>query len=116
EVIRRRLPKDQTALEKPVALADIPLDEGWLGLPSTWGKDGRRPTIAAVRGFSGDRAETCWFPSERAAAAWQAFVSPDREITLAAPAGLGDKQKFVVHPAGSPVPAAVNLSNKLAPT
>lgn len=115
DVISQRLPKESDP-SQPVQLSEIPLEVGWLGDPSTWGKDGRRPAIARWNEFQGDRSQACWFPTERTAAVWQAFVAGTSEVVLEQPAGLGDKQKFNPHPAGKPVSVAIALAGKLKPT
>lgn len=112
DVIRRRVPKDFTA-GKPVKLADDPLEDGWLGDTSTWGKDGQLPTVAAWKDFTGDRERTCWFPSRRTAAVWQAFVGASKKVTITEPAGLGDGQPFAQHTAQKPVSVKVKLAPEL---
>jgi hypothetical protein len=113
-VISRRVPQE-SAIAKPVALKDIPLEDGWLGDPGTWGSDGRQPMIDAWRSFKGDKDTACWFPSQRAAAVWAGFVSGSKDIKIIAPAGLGDGQKFVSHPAGKPIAVKVAITAKLQP-
>jgi len=114
DVIGRRFPKEPDAA-KPGKLTEIPLEAGWLGDPSTWGKDGRRPTIAPWKDFKGARDQTCWFPTQRTAAVWQAFVTGTNDVALEQPAGLGDKQKFSVHSAGKPVFVKLSVAAKLKP-
>jgi hypothetical protein len=112
DVIRRRLPDGATALKGPVRLNDIPLDAGWVGDISSWKQ--RPAPITPAAQFKGDTAQVCWLPTKRTAAVWQAFVSPHaREVKIAAPPGLGDKQPFVVHPAAKPVKVRVTLDPKL---
>jgi len=115
EVISRRLPQEIVA-GKPVALKTITLEDGWLGDPANWGKDGRRPTISSWKDFKGDRELACWFPTQRVAAAWQAFVRGSKDVTIAEPAGLGDGQKFVSHSAGKPLAVKINVNAKITPT
>lgn len=115
DVIARRVPKDAPA-DKPVKLAGIPLEDGWLGDTATWGKDGRRPTVAAWKEFMGDRAKACWFPSGRSAATWRAFVGATKDVTITEPAGLGDGQAFVPHSAAKPVAVKLKLAAGLKPT
>ncbi len=114
DVISRRLPKEP-ADEKPVTLKEIPLEEGWIGDPLSWGKDGRRPTIQHYPDFKGDRDQTCWLPSQRTAAVWQAFVAGTKDVVVNEPAGLGDGQKFVTHPAAKPITVKVTIAAKLKP-
>ena len=114
EVIARRLPKAD-GIEKPVTLNEIPLEEGWLGDPSSWGKDGRRPTIQPWKDFKGDRDQTCWLPSPRTAAVWQAFVAGTKDVVINEPVGLGDGQKFVAHSAARPIAVKVTIAAKLKP-
>jgi hypothetical protein len=114
DVLTRRLPKEIDAA-RPTKLAEIPLEAGWLGDPSSWGKDGRRPTIAPWKEFKGDREQACWFPTQRTAAVWQAFVAGTNDVVLEQPSGLGDKQKFSVHPAGKPLAVTVSVAAKLKP-
>lgn len=114
DVITQRLPRDLDA-GKPIKLLDIPLETGWLGDPTTWGKDGRQPTITAWKDFKGDRSQACWFPTERTAAVWQAFVAGTNDVVLEQPSGLGDKQKFTLLPAGKPFTAQVTVAAKLKP-
>lgn len=108
DAVARRLPKQPLA-DKPPPLADIPLEDGWLGDTSTWGKDGKIPTVAAWKDFKGDRGAACWFPSERTAAVWRAFVGASKDVTIAEPPGLGDGQPFALHSAKKPVAVKVNL-------
>ncbi len=114
EVIARRLPKAD-GIEKPVTLNEIPLEEGWLGDPSSWGKDGRRPTIQPWKDFKGDRDQTCWLPSPRTAAVWQAFVAGTKDVVINEPVGLGDGQKFVAHSAAKPIAVTVTIAAKRKP-
>lgn len=114
DAIARRLPRVPIA-DKPTLLADIPLEDGWLGELSTWGKDGKIPTIAAYKGFKGDRDAACWLASPRAAAVWQAFVGANKDVTIAEPSGLGDKQAFVLHSAKKPVTVKVKLGDGVNP-
>lgn len=108
DVIARRVPKDAPT-DKPVKLADVPLEDGWLGDPTTWGRDGRVAT-AAWPDFKGNRDKACWFESKRTAAVWQAFVGASKEVTITEPPGLGDGQPFELHSAKKPVKVAVKLA------
>jgi hypothetical protein len=114
DVISRRLPR-QLEPEKPVALREVPLEDGWLGDPSAWSKDGKIPTVAAWKGYTGDRAGACWFPSPRTAAVWQAFVGASRDVVIAEPPGLGDGQPFLLHPATRPVVVKVRIGDRVKP-
>lgn len=114
DVIARRVPKESDP-GKPVKLADYPLEDGWLGDTSTWGKDGRLPVVALWREFKGDRAQACWFPSARTAATWQTFVGATKDVTITEPAGLGDGQAFVAHTAAKPVVVKLALAAALKP-
>lgn len=114
EVIARRLP-EEAATHGPVRLRDIPPEEGWLGDPATWGKDGRRPTMQSWKEFPGDRAHACWFPSQRVAAVWQAFVGGTREVAIREPAGLGDGRRFDLHAAARPITVQVTLPPEWKP-
>ncbi len=112
DVIARRLPSESDPT-RPFKLADIPLEAGWLGDPSSWGKDVRRPTIAPWKDFKGDRTQACWLPTERVAAVWQAFVAGTNDIIIEQPAGLGGKQKFVVQSAAKPISVKVTLEARV---
>lgn len=112
DVIARRLPVETG---KPAPLKIIPLEEGWLADPATWGKDGRKPVIAAWNDFEGDREQACWFPSQRVAAVWQAFVRGSKDITITEPAGLGDGQKSLSHPASKPISVKVAAAATATP-
>jgi hypothetical protein len=114
DVIARRLPKEPAASGR-VALRDIPLAEGWLGDVASWGKDGRPATIRAWADFQGDRDRACWFPSQRVAAVWQAFVSGTKDVSIQEPPGLGDGRPFRALPAGKPVRVSVAVSDPLKP-
>jgi hypothetical protein len=114
DVIDARLPKDG-APRKPPVLRDLSLAEGWLGDPASWGKDGRIPMIQRAAEFR-DRPEgLCWFPTERTAAVWRAFVGATKEITIQEPLGLGDGQRFVEHRAGQPIKVRVAVAAELKP-
>lgn len=114
DVIARRLPK-VPGIEKPAPLREFPLEEGWIGDPATWGRDGRRPTIQAGRDFKGEAEKVCWLPSQRIASTWQAFVGGTKDVTIGEPPGLGDGQPFVLHSAAKPVTVKVTLGAKLNP-
>ena len=116
DVIARRLPKQPLA-DKPTPLTDIALEDGWLGDTSTWDKDGKIPTVAAWKDYKGDRDAACWFPSQRVAAVWQAFVGAGtgKDVTITEPPGLGDGQPFVLHSAGKPVTVKIKLGDQLKP-
>lgn len=114
EVIARRLPQE-SGTGAPSPLRAFSREEGWLGDPGTWGKDGRRPTIAAWKDFQGKRDQACWLPSQRSAAVWQAFVGATKDVTITEPAGLGDGQQFGQHSAGKPVIVKLALAGKLMP-
>jgi hypothetical protein len=109
DVIRRRVPKE------PGPLLDVPLDAGWLGDVSAWGKDGKLPAVAAWADYKGDRAAACWFPAERTAATWRAFVGATKDVTITEPAGLGDGQAFGSHSAQKPVAVKVAVGGGLKP-
>lgn len=115
DVIRARLPEG-TAVKGPVELKDVALEDGWLGDQANWGKDGRRPAIAGWKAFEGGREKACWFPSQRTAAVWQAFVAASADVKIERPAGLGDKQAFALPSAGKPVAVEVALARGLKPT
>ncbi len=115
DALSRRLPKAPVA-DKPTKLADILLEDGWLGDVSTWDKDGKIPTVAAWKEFKGDRDAACWFPSERTAAVWRAFVGASKDVTITTPAGLGDGQAFVLQSAKKPVPVKLTLPKDSKPT
>ena len=115
EAISRRLPKIPIS-NKPTPLADIPLEEGWLGDISTWGKDGKMPMIAAWREFKGDRNLACWFSSQRVASVWQGFVGASRDVTIIEPPGLGDKQPFILYSAGKKMTVKISINNEIKPT
>jgi len=115
DVISRRLPKQPVA-DKPTPLADIALEDGWLGDSGTWGKDGKIPTVAAWKEYKGDRDAACWLPSGRAAAVWQAFVGASKDVTITEPPGLGDKQPFVLQSASKPVAVKLTLGDGVKPT
>jgi hypothetical protein len=112
DAIAARLPAEIKAGE-PVALRDIAVQDGWLGEVASWDKDGKRPAIAAYENYNGERAGACWFPSQRSAATWQAFVSASNEVKLVRPAGLGDGQEFVAHRAGEPISVALSIAGIL---
>lgn len=115
DVIRLRLP-DGTAAEGPVRLKDIRLEEGWLGSPTSWGKDGRFPDIAGWKACHGERDPGCWFPAQRTAAVWQAFVAASADVKIEQLPGLGDKQPFAMLAPGKPVVVKVMLGTELKPT
>lgn len=114
DVISRRLPKQPIA-DKPTPLGDIALEDGYLGDPGTWGKDGMIPTVAAWKEYRGDRDTACWFPSQRSAAVWQAFVGASKDVTIAEPPGLGDKQPFLLQSAKKPVTVKLTLGDGVKP-
>jgi len=109
EVIARRVPKE------PGRLVEIPLEDGWLGDTSSWSKEGKQPTVAGWKDYKGDPDEACWFPSERVAATWRAFVGATKDVTITEPAGLGDGQAFGTHTATKPVVVKLALGANLKP-
>lgn len=113
DAIARRLPKDPLA-KGPTPLADIALESGWLGDVSTWGR-GKLPTVASWKAYPGERAAACWFPSERTAAVWRAFVGASKEVTIAEPPGLGDRQPFVLQSARKAVAVKLALADGIRP-
>lgn len=111
DVIAARLPQQKESTG-PIPLKDIPLEVGWLGDPASWGKDGQRPTIASWNDYKGDRDHACWFPSQRVATVWQAFVAGTNDVTILQPSGLGDKQKFAVQPANKAILVKVAIGTR----
>lgn len=99
--IRMRYPADANPLSGPVKLQDIPEDAGYLGDAGSWGDS--EANIAPFYKYSGDRKTACWFPDERTAHTWKAFVGKKPALKLKSPAGLGDGQPFVVHQADMPI-------------
>jgi hypothetical protein len=114
DVISRRLPQ-QPVVDKPTPLAVISLEEGWLGDPSTWTKDGISPRIAAWNSYEKEHAAACWFPSQRSAKVWQSFVGASKDVTISEPPGLGDKQPFVLHSAKMPITVKLAVGDGLKP-
>lgn len=130
EVIRRRLPSTKNAespkdVGAPVRLSEIPLEEGWLGEIVEWEKNSKevgKPVVHPWKDYKGDRARACWFPSERVARVWQAFVSSPRpnpsagrDILMTEPSGLGDGQRFLLHSVKKPVSVKLSLGAKWSP-
>jgi len=130
DVIARRLPitasgATTTGDAKSAALRDTPSSEGWLGFPSTWGKDGRLATVRPAKGLNtkenngqesaGDASQACWLPSQRVAAVWQAFVSATKDVSISEPAGLGDGQTFVEQSASKPIVVKAALAAQVKP-
>lgn len=114
DVITRRLPRD-SEVGKAVALKDIPIEQGWVGDSTTWSSDGKRAVIKTWSEFKEDRSQACWFPSQRTAAVWQAFVSSTKEVMITEPAGLGDGQKFALYRADAPIAVKLTISEKRKP-
>jgi hypothetical protein len=114
DAIRLRLPAEPPPAGQPVPLREIPLGEGRLADHSAWGKG--RPTVAAPADFKGDPASVCWLPTARTAAVWRAFVAPSKQVRIAEPPGMGDKQPFVLHPAEKPVKVRLDLDGSLKPS
>lgn len=115
DVIARRLPSD-FEVGKPVPLHEIPEREGWLGETASWTKDGVRPVVATHADFKADRANACWFPCERVALTWQAFVSASKDVKFKQPAGLGDGQPFMSHRAADSISIALDVSSSIQAT
>ncbi len=115
DVISRRVPRDTDA-GKPVKLAELSPESGWLGDTDAWSKTGSLPTISEWKDYKGDRDKACWFPSHRVAATWQAFVSGTKDVTITEPAGLGDGQAFALRPANKPVAVKLTVAATLKPT
>ncbi len=114
DVIAQRLPPDFT-IGEPVRLREIPEKSGWLGDVGSWNKDGKRPSIASFEDYRTERANACWFPSQRVAVTWQAFVSASKQVKLSSPAGLGDGQTFISLAAGKAIPVEVLLATEIDP-
>ncbi len=88
ECLARRYPAGVPSVEpgNPVALADIPLESGWLGYrpytTSSSGQDTRAHVdIAPYASYTGAVAAASWLPSEAAARAYQALTSCDGVTT-----------------------------------
>jgi hypothetical protein len=79
-----------------------------------WSKDGKVPAIAPVAEFMGEKERACWFPTARSAAVWRAFVAGTKDVTIAEPPGLGDKQPFVPLSAGKATAVKVAVGEGLA--
>lgn len=62
-----------------------------------------QPVRGDVSSWTLDQNGLAWFPNPQVAATWQAFVEKDRQVKIKQPLGLGDKQEFVIHPAGTPI-------------
>ena len=103
-VIRQRLQEPGEPL-KP-----FPEEQGWLGDVRNW-RDGEAK-IGPFGDFSGDRSKACWFPDEKTARAWQAFVTREPVLQLKSPPGLGDGQPFVAHKAGQKILVEIKGSPK----
>lgn len=97
DVIHQRLPDDADATGGVVKLKPSPAGEAWLGDVSNWAARSRFGLIAPARDNKTIPAEASWLPSARVAATWQSFVSADGALIISEPAGLGDKQPFVLH-------------------
>jgi dienelactone hydrolase len=104
EAIRLRLP----------GLKPLAPEDGWLGVVDSWNNQGVPPEVFPAKDYRGEREKTVWFPSERVARTWQAFVAASREVTIASPAGLGDGQAFTTHRADQLI--SVRLNIKGSPT
>lgn len=71
---------------------------GWLGDLSNWDSEVTR--VQPYDKFAGDKSQACWFPDEKTARAWQAFVTREPVLELKQPPGLGDGQPFILHRVG----------------
>ncbi len=114
DAIARRLPREIDD-RRAVPLKDIPVEEGWLGDPTSWSSDARRAVIQPWDDFKGDRNPACWLPSRRSAAVWQAFVSSTKDVTITEPARLGDGQPVISHRADNPLAVRVSVEDKGKP-
>ncbi len=90
QVIRYRLPKDQTALNGPVKLRDYREEDGWLGDISTW--DSSFATIRSYKDYRGDKTKAAWFPNEYVARTWQGFVSRRPGLRIAYPTSKAEEK------------------------
>ena len=90
QVIRYRLPKDQTALKGPVKLRDYREEDGWLGDISTW--DSTFATVNSYKYYKGDRNKAAWFPNEYVARVWQAFVSKRPSLAITTPSSKPEEK------------------------
>jgi autotransporter-associated beta strand protein len=116
ECLALRYPEGAPSVEpgNPVALADIPLEAGWLGYrpytTSSSGQDYRAHVdIAPYAAYTGAVAAASWLPSEAAARAYQALTSHDgvttrAEIPLQGPVAIVGAAK----PSGTVQPGQTN--------
>jgi hypothetical protein len=82
ELVRLRVPRDQTAEAGAVALAPVEEASGWLGDATQWSGWN---TIAPYGEYPGDKARAAWLPSKAAALAWRAYSVPDPKLQITAP-------------------------------
>jgi hypothetical protein len=95
--MRVRLPERADHARGPVALRELPEEEGYLGLADTW--ESNFPEAVPFR-EARDAANAVWLPTELAARVWQAFVSFDPRTVIQFPTFDGNETYGEVLPRG----------------
>ena len=101
QVIRYRLPRNQTSLTGPVKLRDYREEDGWLGDISTW--DSASASISSYKDYKGDRSKAAWLPNRYVAHTWQAFVSRSSGLTIKQPISKPEEKTSLIIGAKFPI-------------
>ena len=78
--IALRLPPDADPRRGPVALREIPQDQGWLADPASW-KSGITH-VAPWSDYAGDKSAACWLPTQDIAFLYRAVATYDNPLKV----------------------------------
>lgn len=84
DMVSLRYPSDQSPLDGPITLREIPIEDGWLANPDSW-TDG----ITATEPYEGATqvGSKFWLPTRDAAYVYLAHATRDSALTFLSPAG-----------------------------
>jgi hypothetical protein len=93
-----RYPADLVPGAAPVALKDVPEENGWLGSAADWTPAPPDlkvpaftvPEIAPFASFTGDKSKAVWLLDSYMAHVWQAYLATDDAIHISAPPRMPD--------------------------
>ncbi len=111
EVIRQRLPTDDSPADGPVKLRPVSPDSVWYGNPATW--TAPATTIAPAKDYADTKNTACWLPGSQTAHAWQAFVIRKPLLRIVSPSPQGDKRPLSTYGAMDTIAVSITADATL---